>query len=389
MNHLSDYHHYLLAGKIAGNLNEDEAVELEQLFRDHAGMRLAYQQMLSELPGNMIDEQFRFIDNPEFWKKPAQLRYGKDSVKPLTPKNRTIPLIVKVVAAAVLTGLVAGIWYWYPFPSSGERPAETVAAAPLPDQGIRLTLANGKTVDLSRQQGNITEGAATLVNESKSLHYSVNGEVAVGINSVFVPVGMDYQITLSDGSKVWMNSMTRLDFPFRFNAGKREITLEGEAYIEVAKDASRPFTVHLPNSSVKVLGTEFNVNTYDSGVVKVALVEGSVNLTGGGLEATLAPGNQAVYTGGGSIEQAVFHARSVLSWRKGVVYFEYADLQEIARVLQRWYGVTVRIDNAALNQKRIKGVLNKDQPLSVFLDDLKFIANINSQLDKDGVLRLR
>ncbi len=385
MNHLSDYHHYLLAGKLAGNLSEEEAIELDRLFQDHAELQTAYQTMLRELPGQMVEERFRFTDDPVFWKKPGELRPAV--------KSKTIPLMLKIAAAAVLVGVIAGLWRWYPSRISSGESVEKIAVAPAPPQGIQLKLANGKIVDLSTQQGNIAEGSATLVNDAKSLSYSVNGNEASGTNSVFVPVGMDYQITLSDGSKVWMNSMTRLDFPFRFEAGKREITLEGEAYIEVAKDASRPFIVHLPNSSVRVLGTEFNINTYDPGTVKVALVEGSVNLSAGGSQAVLTPGHQAVYTEGAAgqdaIAQAPFNAASVLSWRKGMVYFEYADLQEIARVLQRWYGVTVKIDNASLHQKRIKGVLNKDQALSVFLDDLKFIANIHSQLNEDGVLRFR
>lgn len=378
MNHLSDYHRYLLAGKIAGNLTKEEALELDQYFQHHAEIRLAYQQMLNELPDHMIEDRFTLTDRPGYWKKAEDLQ--------LSEKKGVIALFTKIAVAIISIGLALGIWLWYPSASTHK---ETVNNTTKPHPGVQLKLANGKIFDLSTQQGSIVDGATTLIHDAKSLTYSSNGDKAAGTNTVQVPIGMDYQITLSDGSKVWMNSLTRLDFPFQFDADKREITLRGEAYIEVAHNSSQPFIVHLPGSSVKVLGTAFNINTYDPGVVKVALVEGAVNLTGGNAELRLTPGNQAVYTVNGSIEQETFNAKSVLSWRNGVIYFEYADLQEIGNVLQRWFGIKISIDNPALNQKRIKGILNKEQPLSVFLDDLKFIANIDGQLDKENVLHFK
>lgn len=378
MNHLSDYHYYLLAGKIAGNLTSEEAHALDGFFQSDPELLSIYRQMLSELPTDMVEGKFRSVDQPRYWKKAAELR---------PPGNKTaIPLLLKISVAAISIGLVFLLWFWYP---SGSTQKEITDIPTTQHPGIQLKLATGKIVDLSAQQGNIVEDHATLINEAKSLTYSTTEEQAGGINTVLVPAGMDYQVTLSDGSKIWMNSMTRLDFPFQFSPDKREITLEGEAYIQVAEDSLRPFTVHLPGSSVMVLGTAFNVNTYDSSTVKVALVEGSVNLNWGSSHIRLIPGQQAVCTISGTIKQETFNPRTVLSWREGVMYFEYADLMEIGKVLERWFGVQIRIDNPGLSKKRIKGVLTKDQPLSVFLDDLKFIANITSQLDKDGVLHFK
>jgi ferric-dicitrate binding protein FerR (iron transport regulator) len=200
---------------------------------------------------------------------------------------------------------------------------------------------------------------------------------------------MDYQVTLSDGTKIWMNSATRLHFPTNFHADAREISIDGEAYLEVAQDAKRPFTVRLPNSSVQVLGTALNVNTYHPDVTNVALVSGAIQFSGGQTRLMLKPGEQVVYSEEGGISKQTFDPKFVLSWKKGLYYFEAADLNDIAMVIQRWFGVNTMIDSKDLLNTKVAGVLDKHQPLENFLDDLKAIAHIQAYFDKAGVLHFK
>ena len=103
----------------------------------------------------------------------------------------------------------------------------------------------------------------------------------------------------------------------------------------------------------------------------------------------LAPGRQAVYRVGGPITQVAFDARQVLSWRKGLFYFNDASLEEISRVVPRWYGVRVVIDNPAILSRRFSGVINRNHPITVFMEDLKVISQIDARIDQEGILHFK
>lgn len=254
---------------------------------------------------------------------------------------------------------------------------------------IQLTLADGEIIDLNKEEGNISTQNISLQNVGGSLSYQDNGN-AVGMNTVTVPTGMDYRINLSDGSKVWMNSKTKLEFPSQFAADKREISLSGEAYLEIAKDPSKPFFVKLPDGTVQVVGTEFNINTYQPSVTKVALVEGGVKLIANDSSVLVKPGKETVYNSGNkSFQTAAFTAKKTLSWRTGMYYFDEAPLSEIAPVVERWYGIKIQVDNPALTQKVFAGALNKHEPIEDFIDNLKNISKIEGYFDKAGILHFK
>ncbi len=379
MEHLSEHHQDLLIGKMAGTLSAEEAGELEKLLQENGEVRKAYQQLLGAFPPNLSFNSFEELDRPDYW------RDLKSEVRHQAPSKTGSRLRSGLAAAAAIIGLVLTGWYIWPT-APAEPPARAVAEADAPF--IQLQMADGRVVNLSTETGSIQQGSTTLTNHQNTLHYTVSGNEGPGINSLKVPVGMDYKVLLSDGSEIWLNSVTQLDFPFQFSGDTREISISGEAYCSITKDPKKPFILHLPNGSVKVLGTEFNVNSYDSGVIKVALVRGSVDMKAGSHSRELTPGLQGVYHSSSNtpISTHPFNARKVLGWRDGLLYYDDAALDEIGPVLSRWFGVRVQIDNPALLKKRFAGVLDRHQPLQVFLDDLKGMARINSTLDKSGVL---
>ncbi len=113
-------------------------------------------------------------------------------------------------------------------------------------------------------------------------------------NILEIPVGGEYSLVLSDGSKVWLNSASRLKFPVKFTGGSREVEVTGEAYFEIAKDKSKPFRVRFNNSTVEVLGTHFNVSAYENDNVQaVTLLEGAVKVLNAENEVRIKPGEQA------------------------------------------------------------------------------------------------
>lgn len=380
MKNLTAHQEYLLLGKVSNTLSEQESEEWEQMVQQVPEVAAAYEQFMQQLPAGDVASHFSYVDEPGYWddltrsfKAPARIR--------------RLPLWrPRWVAAAITAGVLAGSALLWNNLRKQDTPMNMAAAA---KPGVELRLADGSVVNLSRQQGNIQTGAAQLNNTNKRLTYSSSDADASVINILTVPVGLDYKISLADGTEVWMNSATELKFPLAFPDTSREISINGEAYLKVAKDPAKPFIVHLPNSTVQVLGTAFNVNTYDPGTAKVALVEGAVNMRSPSGEITLVPGRQAIYQDGQAFQQRTFDAKVVLGWQKGLFFFDEMPLKEIAKVVPRWFGMQVIIDDPAISDKKFVGVLDRNQPISAFQEDLKLIAGIDSYVDKDNVLHFR
>ena len=166
----------------------------------------------------------------------------------------------------------------------------------------------------------------------------------IGYNTVNVPYGGTYTVELCDGTKVYLNSGTRLEFPSRFDGKVRSVILKGEAYFDVARNVSKPFVVEVDEMKVKVLGTSFNVKSYvDEPGVYTTLVEGSVAiLRDGQPEKKIKPGEQAYYNKGvGTLSIAEVDVKEFTSWKDGVFYFKDIALEEILRIVSRWYDLEV------------------------------------------------
>jgi Fe2+-dicitrate sensor, membrane component len=252
---------------------------------------------------------------------------------------------------------------------------------------VALQLANGQRLNLSAATDKIVLADARLQNAGKALSYTLkeeeNNTALTAMNSLQVPIGKDYRITLSDGTVVGMNAATTLQFPFKFSGSTREICIQGEAYLEVAKDARRPFVVHTQHGTVQVLGTAFNINDYDPAAMKLSLVNGAVCFKTKDKDVALKPGQQVVYDDQQHIRLQAFDEQEVLSWRQGKYYFYDASLQEILEVLPRWYGVQVMIDRPGLGEERFTGMMDRNKPLEAFLQALATTMKINYYVHKD------
>jgi transmembrane sensor len=372
--HYPEYHDYLRIGKLADSLNLEEEDDFQQLIATNSVFRDAFLQLKQELPDSTLELLSKFKDDNEWQPIPENFRSE-------VPVRRLRWLFAAAAAVILLIGTVAV------FLTNKEFETPSVVLKP---NAIQLKLANGKTINLSDSKGTIDAGHATINNSGETLTYNVNSNENSGMNSLTIAPGEDYQITLGDGSKVWLNSTTRMDFPFNFSGSKREIFINGEAYLKVAKDSRRPFIINMPEGSVEVLGTEFNINTYDTGVIKISLVEGSVKFSAPLGNIKLRPGRQGVYLRNQNISEQPFDNRRTLSWRKGIFYFNESPLTEIIKIIPRWYNIKgVVIDNSRNNNKRIVGAIDRTKPLEVFLTDLKDVSDINSYFDRDGVLHFK
>lgn len=173
----------------------------------------------------------------------------------------------------------------------------------------------------------------------------------VEMQTVSVPRGKDFRLTLADGTEVWLNAGSTLRYPSRFTKQERLVELQGEAYFRVAKDKEHPFVVKSGEAVTQVLGTQFNFRAYRDEETHVTLVSGSVKVTGRqGRSAVLRPGQDLSYTPDGQEQVREVNTECYTAWTEGFFYFEEAPLEEIMRTLGRWYNVSVRFDTPAVSK---------------------------------------
>ena len=256
-----------------------------------------------------------------------------------------------------------------------------------------LTLADGSTIVLDNvhngtisTQGNV---AVLKLNDGKLAYNTVNeAESGPVYNSISTPRGGQYQLVLSDGSIVWLNAASSLRFPTGFNGGERKVELTGEAYFEVAKDASKPFRVEVNGMEVEVLGTHFNINSYeDESPIRTTLLEGSVKVNSGNHTVLLKPGQQAELGKRGTIEiKKDADVEEAVAWKNGKFQFDNTSIYSVMHQLSRWYDVDVeyRGDITA----HFGGIISRQAALSQVLNMLELTGKVTFTT-KDKVVTVR
>lgn len=248
-----------------------------------------------------------------------------------------------------------------------------------------LKLYDGKTIMLdSTMKSSLIAHEANVRIEMDSNHllrYSSHDSIGMANvnknNELIIPKGGEYQVVLADGTKVWLNSASRLIYPQSFMGKERRVVLSGEAFFDVAHDAERPFIVETSRMNVKVLGTRFNVNDYDDNEeVSTTLVNGSVEIFSGGQQAfRLVPGEQA-YGKENELEKREVNVRLYTSWIDGKFLFNNTELEEIAKQISRWYDVEIFFSSENVKKVRFTGAIVKFKPL----DDLVRMIESTSQV---------
>jgi transmembrane sensor len=247
--------------------------------------------------------------------------------------------------------------------------------APGKNKGV-LTLSDGSSITLeTAQNGPLTQQGNSRIEKSSDgqLAYKLLNEKPseVFFNSIATPRGGQYQVVLSDGTKVWLNAASSLRFPAAFSGSERMVELAGEAYFEVAKNASLPFVVKVDaRTKIEVLGTHFNVTAYkDESSVNTTLLEGRVKLTAiaTGDSRIMNPGEQAALLDNGkiSINQHT-DTDQVVAWKNGTFNFNNADLGTVLRQLSRWYDVDFKFEGP-VPQRQFHGEIQRDLKLSQVL----------------------
>ena len=224
-----------------------------------------------------------------------------------------------------------------------------------------------------------------VVFEATQVAQVISMETNRGIHTLKIPRGMNKQLTLTDGTQVWLNAESTLEYPETFE-GKpnREVYLKGEAYFEVTKNASQPFRVKTDALETLVLGTSFNVRAYSKEDTQVTLVEGSVKVSDKHQnELRLQPGE---HTDQKLNKTKVEKADDYHSWAEGMFYFDHTELVEIMRELGRWYNINIVFTNKEIMHERLHFQANRKGTLEDALELLNTMQKVNARIEKDKVV---
>jgi len=305
--------------------------------------------------------------------------------------------IQKYSIAASLTLLVAigsSIWFSQngtinPLPSIRQH-ATSVNVDIGTEPEVKLVLGNDQEVHINSDSAEISysnTGETVKINNDRSLRQSSKKSVEPVYNTIIVPYGKRSQISLSDGSKVWLNSGTKLTYPIAFQNDRREVYLVGEAIFEVSHNEQSPFYVATQDYDVKVLGTVFNVSSYpDDDYTNTALESGSVEIyfpTDPDLKnraTRITPGTLATFDRKNKdIKTKEVDVATYMSWREGVFIFRNDELSSILKKVARHYKVRISIENERLAKQTFSGTLdigkNLDEVFRIIQETTDFEYN--------------
>lgn len=348
------------------------------------GLVDAYCDRLERLPAEEL--------SPEEEAALQQLMYARIMGSINRPPVRRPKLWYAAAAAAVLA---AGAALFLLRPASG--PTEPLAQelrfkndiSPNTEKAT-LTLADGTVVPLGDHPSDTIGkqgGASVVLPTAGALQYQAgSGAEAPVMNTLTTPKGTQFRLILSDGSKVWLNGASSLRFPTGFAGKERVVELQGEAYLEVSKDAEHPFRVMAKGMSVDVLGTHFNVNAYDNEPsIRTTLLEGAVRVGRNGQTRTLSPGQQACLMPDGQLTVASdVDMSAVIAWKEGRFKFDEAPITEVMRQVERWYGAEIVYEGAV--KHHFVGSLPRNLPVSRLLEMLELTGRVKFRIDGNKII---
>lgn len=300
-------------------------------------------------------------------------------------KNKLWPRIAS--AAAILLVLGAG-FYFYNIQHKSIKDKISLAQDIPPGRNTAiLTLASGRTINLSDTKNGVVIAADKLVyNDGTRVADPENSKSNLPMEmTASTPRGGIYTVTLPDGTTVILNAESSLKFPSVFKGEKRKVELRGEAYFEVAKDKVHPFVVQSEGQVIEVLGTHFNINSYASNhYIKTTLLEGRVKVTGKNNEMILRPGEQAKLIAGQLTVMPV-DTEEAVSWKNGYFRFNDENILDVMQKIARWYNIEVVYKDKPTSEG-FTGTISRKSNISDVLDMLERTKIVHFEIEGRRVM---
>jgi transmembrane sensor len=345
----------------------------------------------TEQERSLVETWYLTWDTPSLDLSEEELISDLELIKQELPgKRRRIGGYFQMAAAAVALITLTAVFYYFNYREPATilvNPTELSKIVPGTNKAT-LTLADGSTVvlDAATPIDGINQFGVKINKsaEGKLVYVSdKNAKVADAYNTIITPKGGQYEVTLPDGTKVWLNAASKLRFPVVFAGNERKVELSGEAYFEVAKDRKKPFKVKAELQEIMVLGTHFNVNAYhDDAFTKTTLLEGSVRVNKGSAQALLTPGQQAVSNDGSAVinVRKDVDIQESIAWKNGLFMFEQEDIFSIMNKISRWYDIVVEY-RGDLKGKKYSGNISKFEDVTEVLKTMQLTGSIQFKVE--------
>ena len=374
----------IIQKSLKGKLSESEERQLSGWRKVSDENERAFQRMISEDFYTIGMEKLEMYD--------SRVAYGRFLQKKYQQRRKRRFLINMARVAAVALPFVIALVLYVGLNREEEqmvRPSLASNILPGTSKAV-LTLANGQMIPLGKEATDstiITDGTQISASGSGVTEASGVESESVVYNKLEIPRGGEFCLTLSDGTRVWLNSETSIQYPVAFGAKERRVFVQGEAYFEVAKDAKKPFTVQFMSSSVTVLGTSFNIRAYpEEKRSQTTLAEGSVRIYSPGSSMLLKPGEQAEVSAlsGEMVKQEV-EVKNFTSWKDGRFVFEQQPLEDIMRTLERWYDIRVIFKDEGAKRISLSGNMKRYGDFSQVMKMLQMTGDVRFELHGNDV----
>jgi len=365
----------LIIDKLTGQIGEEDDLRLEELIARHQEVEHLWQQMqqvYAMRKAVSFDQSFNVEDA---WQALQQrVNVNDRAAAPVTdtvafPERKIKTSFTRYAAAAVAIGIIMLAVYYF----TGANHSQTTAS---------------KSIDIKLANGNIVHAAA----QDSLAHWMQHARDAkvdpLAWNTLTVPAGKSYAFQLADGSKVWLNAVSEFKFPLSFTQPERKVKLTGEAWFKVSHDARQPFCVLVNGLTVRALGTEFNIKSYNGEATFISLVNGSVSVENAkGERIILMPGEAVIAENSNSpLRKERFDESMVLGWMQGLYYYHNEKLQQIAVVAERWFDVQVQLKDPTLAGLHFSGAMDRNKPVNVFFNMLASSGDIRYENENGKVI---
>lgn len=378
----------LLAKKALDKLSKAETEALQQWLDKH----ITHHEECQRFVDQVKKHYWTYLSNNI--KEEPQLAAAILLSKTARPKK--LKLTYTILAYAAMLLLLAGFgWYLNSFYKQKPETTTMVQAAPTErHHKAILVLSDGNSLELDHAENNnmaVEAGVKITNTPGELLRYEQddNSLNTHKINRLIVPAGARYQLQLADGTKVWMNAMSELEYPVAFADDVRRVKLSGEAYFEVHPDKNKTFIIEANGNTINVLGTSFNVSAYkDDGFVQTTLVKGAVSIKNRqGKVHTLLPGQMAMIDN--NSQQVLINevnTRLYTSWREGILHFNKISLSDLAVKLERWYDVEIHFTNEKSANLLFSGAMENSRDISFLLRLIGDAAQVEFEIKDKQVI---
>ncbi len=355
---------HILSGILSGELQPEDPAVQSWLQQDPA------RAVLLDEPEQLrrVVEEWRLqrsFDTRRMWAGIVQ------PAAPIVVRQRNIRIVWRAAAAVLL--LTAGVYWFMQRTKQPALPVNTLATAnQKPAGNFAILQAGSETVSLHGKDSSFMLGGNQVKVHNGHMQVATDKPVNYTLRT---PRGANYQVQLPDGSKVWLNAASSIDYPSVFTGSERRVTVTGEVYFEVAASAEQPFVVQAGIQEITVLGTAFGIRRYEKEQPALTtLVNGKVKVQAAGKEQVLQPGEQAIVSGS-QLQVVHVDTEEFISWKDGWIRFRNKPLTAILQTISRWYDVDIKADDQQLTGQYFTCYINKEQGLGECIQSLNNSTN--------------